>query len=90
MLDYDLVAKEGYMEDILLRRSGAAKLIMSEKGYSYKYALQLVHKGALTQKLLPAQLKLESKGLKENVYSRKEVMRYIQTLPGVSRHDTNN
>lgn len=75
------------MDDILLRRSGAAKLIMSEKGYSYKYALQLVHKAALTQKLLPAKLQLETKGLKENVFRKQEVMRYIKTLPGVTKHE---
>lgn len=75
------------MDDILLRRSGAAKLIMSEKGYTYKYALQLVHKAALTQKLLPAKLQLESMGLKENVYRKQEVMRYMETLPGVPKHE---
>lgn len=75
------------MDDILLRRSGAAKLIMSKKGYTYKYALQLVHKAALTQKLLPAKLQLESMGLKENVFRKQEVMRYIETLPGVTKHE---
>ena len=75
------------MDDILLRRSGAAKLIMTEKGYSYKYALQLVHKAALTKKLLPAKLQIEIKGQNENVYRKQEVMRYMETLPGVPQHD---